>query len=125
MRKRGPRERSTLPGSLEWVSREDWRYVRVRGMSLINALGVTHYHAEGREEDFHRMVARHPEVGVAIDNNCALEVVDGEYRIITSQPGAHAYRVSSRRGEFDVQRIHETVEYTPMAELLERRQRQS
>ena len=106
--------------SMSFYGREDWRYVRVKGMGLIDALGVAHYHAEGREEDFHRMVKRHPEVGIAIDNSCALEVVDGEYRIITSQPGAQAYRVSSRRGEIHVRRLEQTDRYAPMAELLER-----
>ncbi|MCH7626738.1 MAG: peptidase E [Chloroflexi bacterium] len=106
--------------SMSFYGREDWSYVRVKGMGLINALGVAHYHAEGREEDFHRMVAKHPEVGIAIDNGCALEVVDGAYRLITSQPGAHAYRVSTRRGEVDVQRLEQTDKFRPMAELLGR-----
>jgi hypothetical protein len=65
------------------------------------------------------MVKKYPEVGIAIDNNCALVVVDGEYRLIKSQPGVYAYRVSKRRGEIDVQRLEQTDEYTPMAELLE------
>ncbi len=104
--------------SMSFYGREDWSYVRVKGMGLIDALGVSHYHAEGREEDFHRMVAKHSEVGIAIDNNCALEVVDGAYRLIASQPGAHAYRVSKRRGEVDVQRLEQTDEFRPMAGLI-------
>ncbi len=104
--------------SMSFYGREVWSYVRVKGMGLIDALGVSHYHAEGREEDFHRMVKKYPEVGIAIDNNCALEVVDGAYRLITSQPGAHAYRVSKRRGEIDVQRLEQSDAYAPMAKLL-------
>ena len=104
--------------SMSFYGREVWSYVRVKGMGLIDALGVSHYHAEGREEDFHRMVKKYPEVGIAIDNNCALEVVDGSYRLITSQSGAYAYRVSKRRGEIDVQRLERNEEYAPMAKLL-------
>ena len=107
--------------SMSFYGREDWRYVRVKGMGLINALGVAHYHAEGREVDFHRMVVKHPEVGIAIDNSCALEVVDGEYRLVISQPGAHAYRVSALRGEVDVRRLEQTDGYAPIADLLQRR----
>ena len=106
--------------SMSFYGREDWRYIRVRGMGLIDAVGVAHYHAEGREEDFHRMVAKYPEVGIAIDNGCALEVVDGEYRLVTSRPGADAYRVSTRRGKIDVQRLEQTDDYTPVSKLLER-----
>ena len=64
---------------------EDWKYVRVKGMGLVRALGVTHFHAEGREEDFKRMVAKQAEPGLAIDNNCAIEFIDDTYRVITSQ----------------------------------------
>ena len=74
--------------SMSFYGREDWRYVRVKGMGLINALGVAHYHAESRKKDFHMVVATHPEVGIAIDNNCTLQVVVVVYRLVTSQPGA-------------------------------------
>ena len=103
--------------SMSFYGREDWRYIRVRGMGLIDAVGVAHYHAEGREEDFHRMVAKYPEVGIAIDNGCALEVVDGQYRLVTSRPGANAYRVSTRRGKIDVQRLEQSDDYTPASKL--------
>lgn len=61
-------------------------------MGLIDALGVAHYHAEGRETDFQRMVAKRPEIGIAIaiDNNCAVEFIDDEFKLITSQPEAKA-----------------------------------
>ena len=62
--------------SMSFYHSEKWSYVRVKGMGLIDALGVTHYHAEGREADFGRMVAKHPEIGIAIDNNCAIELID-------------------------------------------------
>ena len=77
---------------------EAWNYVRVKGMGLVGALGVTHFHAEGREEDFKRMIAKHPEVGVAIDNNCAIEFIDDGYRLITSQPNARAYKLYKSSG---------------------------
>ena len=104
--------------SMSFYGREEWSYVRVKGMGLIDALGVSHYHAEGREADFHRMVKKYPEVGIAIDNNCALEIIDGRFRLIRSRPGAYAYTVSKKRGRINVRRLEESEEYTPMASIL-------
>ena len=101
-----------------YTSDDNWPYVRVKGMGLVDALGVTHYHAEGREEDFKRMLAKHPESGVAIDNNCAIEFVDGGYRLITSQPGASAYKLHKYRGEVITERIEQREEFSPVADLL-------
>ncbi len=108
--------------SMSFYHPESWRYIRVRCMGLIDALGVTHYHAEGREEDFKRMVAKHSEVGIAIDNNCAIEFIDGGYRVITSQPGASAYRVYKGRGGIVEERLEQKEELSPIAELVKKGQ---
>ena len=104
--------------SMSFYNAERWSYVRVKGMGLIDALGVTHYHAEGREDDYQQMLAKHPEAGIAIDNNCALEVIDDSYRLITSQPGAKAYSVYKQRGQVVTEQIEEKDELTPISELL-------
>ena len=66
------------------------------------------------------MVRKHSGVAVAVDNNCAIEVIDDTYRVITSQPGAGAYKLVNRRGEVSVQRIEQKEEYGPIARLLQR-----
>ncbi|MEE8362620.1 MAG: peptidase E [Dehalococcoidia bacterium] len=104
--------------SMSFYHPEDWNYIRVRGMGLVDALGVTHYHAEGREADFQRMVARGGQTGIAIDNNCALEFIDDTYRVITSRDEARAYRVFRRGGEVVTERIEQSEELRPVAELL-------
>ena len=87
---------------------------------MVKALGVTHFHAEGREEDFKRMVARHSDVGIAIDNNCAIEFVDDGYRVITSQDDAKCYRVYKSSGNLITEQIEQVDEYRPMIALLHR-----
>jgi dipeptidase E len=89
-------------------------------MGLIDALGVTHFHAEGREEDFKRMVAKHSGMGIAIDNNCAIEFIDGSYRVITSQPGGRAYRVYKKQGEVVTEQLAQKQEMTPVSQLLQK-----
>ena len=103
---------------------DDWSYIRVKGMGFIDALGCPHYDSDTdgvkRDQDFQQTVRKHSEVGIAIDNNCAIEVVDNRYRIITSQKGAGAYRLEKQHGEFSVERIEQKKEYAPIASLLQK-----
>ena len=103
---------------MSFYGREDWSYVRVKGMGLIDALGVSHYHAEGREADFQRMVAEHPEIGIAIDNNCAIEFIDDKYRVITSQDGAKCYKVHKSGGSVATEQIDQVDDLRPLADIL-------
>ena len=66
------------------------------------------------------MVKRRRDIGIAIDNHCALEVVDGRYRVIASRPGAGAYSVFSRRGEIVSAPIQQSSEFAPLSDLLQK-----
>ena len=106
-------------GCICWFS---WRYVRVRGMGLVDALVCPHFDGESvgvkRGEAFRQNVRKHSDVGLALDDNCAIEVVDDTYRVITSQRGAGAYKLVNRRGELSIERIVQREEYEPIAALL-------
>lgn len=104
--------------SMKFYHPEKWGYVRVKCMGLVPALGVTHFHAEGREEDFRRMLSKHPEPGIAIDNNCAIEFVDDKYRVITSQDGAKCYRIYKSGGSVATERIDQVDDLRPLADIL-------
>ena len=83
--------------SMAFYNPDQWNYVRVKGMGLIDAIGCPHYNGETagvpRKEEFQSMVSRHPELGIAVDNHCAIEFVDDGYRVITSRPDVGAYRL--------------------------------
>ena len=111
--------------SMAFYSPNDWNYVRAKGMGFIDALGCPHYDSDTagvkREQDFQQMMRRHSNIGIAIDNNCAIEVVDNRYRIITSQNGAGAYKLIKQRGELAIERIEQKGEYAPIASLLQKK----
>ena len=110
--------------SMAFYRPDNWRWIRVRGMGLIDALVCPHFDGESlgvkRREAFQQNVRKHSGVGVAIEDNCALEVVDGMYRLITSKVGAGAYKLLSKGGKLTTQRIVQEEEYEPIALLLAR-----
>lgn len=107
--------------SMSFYHPDRWSYIRVRGMGFIAALGCPHYNSETagvkREQDFQQMIKRFGGIGIAIDDNCALEVVDGRYRVIASQADAGAYRVYRRRGDAVVEPIQQKDEFTAISSL--------
>ena len=110
--------------SMSFYHPDDWSYVRVRGMGLVDALACPHYDSATagmpRRDDFRAMMRRHSDVGIAIDDCCALEIVDDTYRVITSREGAGAYRLTKHRGRIAVHPIAQREEYAPLAELVRR-----
>lgn len=98
---------------------DDWSYIRVKGMGFIDAFGCPHYNGETREQDFQAMMRRHSGVGIGIEDNCALEVVDGSYRIITSHKDAAAHRIEKSRGGLLVDQIPQSRAFAPLVDLLQ------
>ena len=101
---------------------DDWSYIRVKGMGFIDAFGCPHYNGEERQQDFQAMMRRHPGIGagigIGVEDCCALEVVDGSYRIITSRQGAVAHRIERSRGGLLVNEIPQSKAFAPLADLL-------
>ena len=104
--------------SMSFYHPDDWDYIRVRGLGLIQATGCPHYDGEQRDKSFEAMMRRSGDFGIALDNCCALEVVDGQYRILTSSDGAGAYRVFMRAGELVSESIEQRVRRRALAGML-------
>jgi dipeptidase E len=78
---------------------DDWPYIGVRGLGLVDVLLGPHHDAEpGRPEALVRLARVNGLVGLGLDDCAALEVVDDRYRILACRPGRGAHRVG-RDGE--------------------------
>ena len=107
--------------SRSFYSNPDWDYIRVSGLGLVNAIYCPHYHAEGRETSFSQVIAKRGGIGIACDNNAAIEIVGEHYRILTSAPNAKAYKLFKRDGNAVITELSQNSDYTPLANLLKRR----
>jgi len=103
--------------SMRGYGHKKWSYIRVSGLGLIAGTVCPHFHHTDRRRDFRKMVRRLGGSGVALDDGCALEVVDGQFRILASMRGAGAWTVR-RAGRRLIERpVARRRAFRPLAEL--------
>ena len=90
----------------------------------MKGLACPHYNGETdgvpRRQDFHDMLIRKRGTGTAIDNDCALALVDDGYKVLSAAPDAGAYTLFVQRGEVVERRIEAAEEYLPVSNLYQR-----
>lgn len=93
--------------------------ITVSGLGLIKALHCPHYNVEkDRKPELKKMMKRTPGVAIAIDNCCAIEVINDTYRIINSKSSANAYKVYWKSKVFHEVVIRKEKTFRPLNGLL-------
>ena len=115
--------------SMSFSNPRNWNYINVRGLGLIRGIHCPHYNSRTRgvprRKDFRDMIRRTGGIGIAIENNCAIEFIDRRfYRVITSKDSARAYRVYKTGGQILTEQIRREEQLAPI-ELLYRRRRKA
>jgi len=101
------------------LTNPDADLTRVTGLGLVNALFCPHYDFEkDRKPKLKKMMQKVPGVAIAVDNCCAIEILDDKYRIISSKSSANAYRVYWSRGRFFEEIVKKEKEFEPLVSLL-------
>ncbi len=106
--------------SRSFAGNTTWNYIRVSGLGFVNAVYCPHYHSEKREDAFLQMIAKRGGIGIACDNNAAIEIVGDYYRVLSSIPDAKAYKLFKHNGRVVVVELRQDSEYMPLANLLKR-----
>lgn len=110
--------------SMSFYDPRNWEYIRVKGLGLVRGIHCPHYDGRTRgvprRKDFQEMIGKTGGIGIAIENNCAIEFLDGRwYRVIGSRPNARAYRVRKRGGVVAAEEIPRQDEWARIEELYE------
>jgi dipeptidase E len=97
--------------SMSFYHPEKWKYINVSGLGLIPGIHCPHYNGRTlgapRRKHFREMIRKIGGVGIAIENNCAIEFRDGQiHKVLRSKKSARAYRVYKRDGEVVSEEIH-------------------
>jgi dipeptidase E len=108
--------------SMSFYNPRKWKYINVKGLGLVKGIHCPHYNSRTigvpRRKHFRDMICKIGGVGIAIENNCAIEFIDGRfYKVINSKPHAHAFRVTKNRGKVTAERIPGQKRLAPIAEL--------
>ncbi|MFA5791512.1 MAG: Type 1 glutamine amidotransferase-like domain-containing protein [Candidatus Paceibacterota bacterium] len=92
--------------------------IKVSGLGLINALYCPHYLKEKRKTDLRKMMKKISGFAIAIDNCCAIEVINDKYRIISSKSSANAYKVYWKEKKYYEEVIKKEKEFKLLKNLL-------
>lgn len=106
--------------SRSFSGKEKWRYIRISGLGIIDALFCPHYHAEKREASLAQMMAKYGGLALACDNSAAIEIAGDTYRVVTSSRNAKAYRVFKHKGGVVTERLRARKQHAPLEHLLTR-----
>ena len=98
------------------------RLIKVAGLGLIDALFCPHYDFEShRQKDLKRMMKQTGRVtAIAADNSAAIEILDDQYRIVTSKKSAKVYKIFWKKGEYHQERLLSDNMYRPLSDLLKK-----
>lgn len=101
----------------------DQPLIGMKCLGFIDGLFVPHCDAPGRLENVKELLKTSKEIGISISNCCALEIVDNEYRLITSDASYHnieAYGIRSywKNDKYLEEKIDDSDIFKPLAELL-------
>ena len=95
--------------------------IKVTGLGFVNTLYCPHYDVEkDRKPDLKKLMHKTSGIAIAVDNCCAVEIIDNKYRIISSKPTANAYRVYWSKGRFFEEIIKKKEEFEPIKILLKK-----
>ena len=85
-------------GSYCWFK---FNYDLLEGIGIVNAVNCVHYEQKDKEakSKFYRVIKETGLIGIALDNCVALEIVDGNMKIIKSNPNKRAYKVTYNNNE--------------------------
>jgi dipeptidase E len=107
--------------SMSFYNPRNWKYINVKGLGLVSGIHCPHYNSKTlgipRRKHFRDMIRKTGGMGIAIENNCAIEFIDGQYRVLRSKNYARAYRVYKNGGEVIAEQIPQEKELAPVETL--------
>ena len=92
--------------SMWYYSPNNWKYIRVKGMGIIPFLGCPHFHEEEKRiKDFEKMVKRHNQIGIGLDNYAAFILEGNKFRVFSTKKGSGVFKVLKKDGKIVTERI--------------------
>lgn len=107
--------------SMSYYNPKSWKYINVKGLGFIQGIHCPHYDSEtlgvARERNFTEMMKKTGGIGIAIDENCAIEFIDDTFRVVTSKNGVNSYKVYKKNGKIISEKIPKSKKLMPIQQL--------
>ncbi|OGB84040.1 hypothetical protein A3F66_06690 [candidate division TM6 bacterium RIFCSPHIGHO2_12_FULL_32_22] len=95
------------------------KLIKVTGLGIIKALCCPHYDSEkDRRPALKNMMLKSNGIAIAIEDNCAIQIVNNKFRIISSKSNANAYRVYWKQNKFYEELIEQKNEFLDLNQLI-------
>jgi dipeptidase E len=115
---------SGLSDSMSFYNPKKWKYINVRGLGFVKGIHCPHYNKEALgipiKTHFSNMIQKIGGIGIAIDENCAIEFLGDKFRVIASKKSARAFKVYKKNGKVISQEIEQINRLMPITTLYER-----
>jgi dipeptidase E len=112
-------------GSICWfkyghseISEDPIEFIRLDALGFIDAIHCPHYNEGERNQDFDKLMRTSELVGIAIEDLCAIDFHNNQYRVIKAADHAKVYRISSVNGEINKEEIMADTQWNDMENLL-------
>ncbi|MCB2291523.1 peptidase E [Clostridium sp. CS001] len=93
-------------------------YIQVDCLKILELIICPHYNLDGTSESLDTMINAYNIVGIALDNDCAIEFVDDSYRIISTNDSANAYKVYKDGTKIHKEAILKSSSFRDINELM-------
>jgi len=107
--------------SMSSYNPDNWDYIKVRGLGILRGIHCPHFNSQTRgikrRKNFLNFMKKYSAVGIAIDNHCAMEFIDGKYKVLTTKKDKKAYRVFKKRSKIIIEEILKKNNYMPISPL--------
>lgn len=100
-------------------------YTVVEGLGIIPMFHCPHHNEDNREEDFDGKILERKGVGLALQNNAAIEFEEDRFRILISDYMAKAYIVYEQDGQVKREELPVSDAFHPLRYLTEYKERLS
>lgn len=102
---------------------DDQPLISMKCLGFVDGLFVPHCDEPGRLENVKDLLKISNEIGLSISNCAALEIIDNQYRLLTSDASYHhikAYGLKSywEDGQYIEEKIDDSLEFKPLCELM-------
>ncbi|NRD76960.1 peptidase E [Bacillus sp. BRMEA1] len=96
------------------IRKESTEYIVLEGLGFIPGIHCPHFNDEERKADFITKMNQLDTVGIALENNCAIEVQGQQFKIPKTCQHAKGYKIYKKNGEIVIEELVNTDYYLPL-----------